>query len=152
MAGVYETLASLRIFGDDLDPDEISALLGASPTSCAIKGQDRVGRDGIKRGVVRTGRWLLEAIPRQPEDLDSQIVELLSALTSDAAVWRRLAARFKADIFCGLFMKESNEGLGLRPETLEMVGSRGLSLGFDIYGPSPGGTAESGDETGGLAE
>jgi hypothetical protein len=26
-----------------------------------------------------------------------------------------------------------NEGLELRPETLEMIGSRGLTVGFDIY-------------------
>ena len=32
-------------------------------------------------------------------------------------------------------MQESNEGLDLRPETLVMIGSRGLRLGFDIYGP-----------------
>jgi len=137
MAAVYETLTSLRIFGDDLDPDEISALLGASPTSSAKKGEDRVNRDGIKRGVERTGRWLLEAVPRQPEDLDSQIVELLSPLTGDIAVWRSLVTRFKADIFCGFFMEESNEGLELRPETLEMMGARGLSLGLDIYGARP---------------
>ena len=57
-----------------------------------------------------------------------------SPLTPDTGVWRSLVARFKADIFCGLFMDEGNEGLELRPETLEMIGSRGLSLGFDIYG------------------
>jgi len=142
MAGISRTRASLRIFGDDLDPDEISAQLGASPTSSAKKGQDRVNRDGVKRGIHRTGRWLLEAVPRQPEDLDSQIAELLSPLTADIAVWRRLVAQFKVDIFCGLFMEESDEGLDLRPETLEMIGSRGLSLGLCIYGPPSEKTAE----------
>jgi len=34
-------------------------------------------------------------------------------------------------------MEESNEGLELRPETLEMMGARGLSLGLDIYGARP---------------
>jgi len=134
MAAVYETVASLRIFGDDLDPDEISALLGASPTSSARKGEIRVSKSGRER-TERTGRWLLEAVYRQPGDLDSQIAELLSPLTGDIAVWRRLVAQFEVDIFCGLFMKESDEGLDLRPETLEMLGSRGLSLGLCIYGP-----------------
>jgi uncharacterized protein DUF4279 len=76
---------------------------------------------------------LLQADPRRPGDLDSQIADLLSPLTADTAIWQRLVAKFEADIFCGLFMEESNEGLELRPETLAMIGSRGLSLGFDMY-------------------
>lgn len=136
MSGVGRTRASLRIFGDDLDSDSVSDLLGASPSSSARKGEVWVSKRGIEH-TARTGRWLLQVVCRQPGDLDSQLVELLSQLTSDAAVWRSLAARFKADIFCGLFMEESNEGLELRPETLKMIGSRGLSVGFDIYGPPP---------------
>lgn len=132
MAVIGRTRASLRIFGDDLDPGAISALLGALPSSSARKGEIGVSKRGIEQ-TARTGRWLLEAVRRQPGDLDSQLVELLSPLTHDTDVWRGLVTRFKADIFCGLFIKEMNEGLELRPETLEMIGSRGLRLGFDIY-------------------
>lgn len=39
MAAVSKTRASLRIFGDDLDPDEISALLSASPTLSGKNGK-----------------------------------------------------------------------------------------------------------------
>src|SRR5258708_173934 len=106
-------MVSLRFFGDDLESDFISMLLGASPSSSAKKGEDRVNRDGIKRGTARTGRWLLEAASRTPGDLDSQIVELLSLLTSDLAVWRELTDRFSAELYCGLFMSESNDGLEL---------------------------------------
>jgi len=137
MAAVSETRACLRIFGDDLDPDAISALLGASPTSSAKKGEDRLGPNGIKRGTERTGRWLLEVAPRIPGDLDGQIVELLSPLNPDIAMWRDLVARFLADIYCGFFMCERNEHLELRPETLVMIGSRALSLGVELYDPTP---------------
>lgn len=136
MPDVFETTVSLRFFGDDLDPDEISALLGALPSSSVRKGDISVSKRGIER-TARTGRWLLDVVHRQPGDLDGQVVELLSPLTSDTAVWRSLVARFEADIFCGLFMKEHNEGFELRPETLAMIGARGLRLGIDIYGPSP---------------
>jgi hypothetical protein len=81
-----------------------------------------------------TGSWRLHVERRNPGDLDGQIVELLSPLCQDLAVWRDLSARFEADIFCGLFLEKSNEGIDLRPETLMMVGSRGLVLDFDIYG------------------
>jgi hypothetical protein len=143
-------MVGLRFFGDDLDPDSISALLGASPTSSAKKGEDRVSGDGIKRGIERTSRWLLAAPRRTPGDLDSQIVELLSLLTSDLAVWRQLTDRFSADLYCGLFMSESNDGLELQPQTLAMIGLRGLSLELELYAPlSPegGDTKESNLET-----
>jgi Domain of unknown function (DUF4279) len=146
MATVGKTRASLRIFGDDLDPDEISELLSASPTLSGKKGEVRVDKRGLEQ-TATTGRWLLRVARRQPGDLDSQLVELLSPLTPDIGIWRNLVARFKADIFCGLFLKESNEGLEIRPETLKMIGSRGLSLGFDIYGAPPEEADESKGET-----
>jgi len=146
MAAVSETKASLRIFGDDLDPDGISALLGAAPTSSARKGEATLGGRGIER-TARTGRWSLQAAPRRPGDLDSQIVELLSRLTLDIGVWRRLVAQYRADISCGLFMKEVNEGLEFRPETLEMIGARGLKLALDIYCFPPDETDEPKGET-----
>ncbi|MGA8398492.1 MAG: DUF4279 domain-containing protein [Stellaceae bacterium] len=132
MPVISGTRASLRIFGDDLDPDAVSLLLGAAPSVGTRKGETWINKRGIEQ-TARTGRWLLQAVRLEPGDLDSQLVELLSRLTSDTKVWRSLVTRFKADIFCGLFMKEVNEGFELRPETLEMIGLRGLPLGFDIY-------------------
>jgi hypothetical protein len=55
-------------------------------------------------------------------------------LTEDLAVWEELTTRFSADLFCGLFMREGNEGLSLSPETMQALGSRRLLLGLDIYG------------------
>jgi len=136
LAQIGKTRASLRIFGDDLDPDEISTLLSAQPSLGTRKGETSVSKSGVGQ-IASTGRWLLEVARSEPGDLDRQLVELLSPLTSDTAVWRSVAARFKADIFCGLLMEESNEGFELRPETLAMIGSRGLSLGFDIYSAAP---------------
>ena len=130
------TRASLSFFGDNLDPDEISVLLGASPTSSARMGEAWVTPSDVEsKSTARTGRWQREVAPRRPGDLDSQISELLSPLTPDIEVWRGLAAKFSARIFCGLFTEEGNEGFDLRPETLVMIASRGLRLGFDIYGP-----------------
>ena len=150
MAALSESVVSLRFFGDDLDHDAISALLGAKPTSSTKKGEERVSPDGVKRSVVRTNGWLLDAPRRMPGDLDGQIVELLSPLTSDLATWRELTDRFSADLYCGLFMRESNDGLELQPETLAMIGSRGLSLGLELYAPlslEDGDTKESDLET-----
>jgi len=56
-------------------------------------------------------------------------------LTSDLSVWQELRQRYNCDVFCGLFLHTSNEGEELEPETLSILGARGLKLGLDIYGP-----------------
>ena len=125
MDGIGRTKATLRIFGDDLNPEEVTALLGAEPTSSREKGPPR----------GRRGSWHLRAEPCSPGDLNSQVKTLLSGLTDDLSVWRDLGARFRCDLFCGLFMEVGNEGEEFTPDVLAMIGARGLSLGLDIYGP-----------------
>ena len=130
MAVVNRTVAALRLFGDDLIPAEISALLGSEPTACSKKGDFRSSSSG-REAASKTGSWRLRVEDRSPGDLNGQIQELLSRLTSDLSVWQDLSRRFRCDIFCGLFIKEGNEGEELQAETMAMVGTRGLSLGLD---------------------
>ncbi|WP_350259663.1 DUF4279 domain-containing protein [Stenotrophomonas riyadhensis] len=132
MTAFDHSLVILRFFGDDLLPDEISALLGATPTASHQKGQElRGSRPGNVR-VARTGSWQLDAERREPEDLDAQIFEILDQLTGDLAVWQSLA-RFRPDLFCGLFMGSSNDGVSLSPRALLALGRRGIEFGLDIY-------------------
>lgn len=110
-------------------------MLGGVPTVGVRKGGTWLTKRG-REIVARRGSWRLEAPRRVPGDLDGQIEELLSALTTDLDRWRVLASRFQADVFCGVFLAEGNEGLELRPSTLFAVGARGLKLGLDIYSPN----------------
>ncbi|OFS93315.1 hypothetical protein HMPREF3113_11340 [Stenotrophomonas sp. HMSC10F06] len=132
MAAFDHSLAALRFFGDELVPDEISALLGANPTVSYQKGQELVGsRTGVKR-VAKTGSWRLEAAPREPEDLEAQTFEILEQLTQDLTIWASLA-RFEPNLFCGLFMGSGNDGISLSGKALLAIGQRGIELGLDIY-------------------
>ncbi|WCM26911.1 DUF4279 domain-containing protein [Sphingomonas sp. QA11] len=132
MAAIYETTMCLRFFGDELDPDEITACLGRPPSVGMRKGGTWVTELGAEK-VARTGSWRLKTNDRQPRDFDSHIAQILEGLSDDLAVWEDLVTRFKADVFCGLFMKESNEGLSLSAKSMLDLGARGLSLEFDIY-------------------
>jgi len=77
--------------------------------------------------------WLREVPRLRPGDLDSQITELLGPLTADLAVWRDLTRRFRRDVFCGVFLGESNAGIAISAEVLKKVAERGLLIDFDIY-------------------
>lgn len=133
MASLQRSVATLRISGDDLDPQEVSRLLRCAPTFAQAKGERIVGRSTGSVRIARAGMWRLCAPDREPEDLDGQIAELLSKLTDDLGVWISIADRYKLDLFCGLFMKESNEGLSLSPQSLAALGLRHIELGLDIY-------------------
>jgi len=132
MSAFDHSLVTLRFFGDGLLPEEVSALLGATPTASHHKGQELAGsHSGVVR-IARTGSWRMAAMRREPEDLEAQIFEILDQLTGDLAVWQALA-RFRPDLFCGLFMGSSNDGVSLSPRALLALGERGIELGLDIY-------------------
>lgn len=136
MAELHESVAALRIGGDALDPDEITMIMRCAPTDGFRKGQIlrgvKTGRDYVKK----TGMWILEAIDRQPANLDAQVAEVLDKLPDDLEIWRKLSSLFEIDLFCGFFMEGSDEGLMISPESLRRLGERGISLSFCIYAPS----------------
>ena len=134
MASLDRTAASLRIFGDDLVPKEITLVLGHEPSDAEIKGQAIVGKSTGKIRVANTGSWRLSATKQSPGNLDAQIEEILSKLSSDLSVWKNLSERYQVDLFCGLFLNGGNEGLAISPKSLAALGLRGIELGLDIYG------------------
>lgn len=133
MGSVAKSAATLRIFGDDLDQEEITKLLGCEPTNAGKKGEVILASDPER--TYRTVRWILKAADREPEDLDGQVSWLLDQLSDDLTVWRSLTTRFRVDLFCGLFMNSGDEGLTLAPHTLVALGSRGIPLGLCLYPP-----------------
>lgn len=136
MGYIHHSSAVLRFFGDDLIPDQISALLGATATESCIKGETVVGKDPTRERIAKTGSWRLKATREEPENLEAQVFELLEQLTQDLAVWRKLGGQFKMDLFCGIFMGSSNDGLPLSAKALFALGERGISLDLDIYDSS----------------
>lgn len=135
MAQIQKSVATLRIFGDSLVPDEITNLLGCAPTVATTKGEIIRHPSGRER-ISRHGSWRLEALNCEPENLDHQVSWLLCQLTEDSDTWLFLNKTFKVDLFCGLFMGSSNEGFSLSPTSLLALGSRGIEIGFDVYDSS----------------
>lgn len=135
MGILHKSSVLLGFYGDDLDPYELSALLGGEPSFGVMKGDTWLTSMGVEK-VAHTGSWRLEAEEQQPANLDCQIIELLGRLTNDLAKWRSLSQRYQGRFFCGLFLASWNEGIALQPETLVLVSERRLVIDFDIYGQS----------------
>ena len=132
MSRLQESAASISFFGDDLDPDEVSAILGGKPTFGVQKGGVWLTESGVET-TAKTGSWRLVSERRQPGDLDGQIADLLRPLSEDLAAWNNLSRRFGGRVFCGLFMASPNDGVTLMPDTLCLIAERGLKLDLDIY-------------------
>jgi hypothetical protein len=134
MAAIAESRVSIRFFGDDLNPAEITRILGRDPSTQYRRGDSRTigGREYAKK----YGAWIAAAENQRPEAIDAQLGELLASMSQDLTVWRTLTSRFSADVFCGLFMDESNEGFSLSSVTVRMLADRGLEIGFDVYDPT----------------
>jgi hypothetical protein len=125
-----ESSISLRFFGDDLDPDELTQILGIEPSIAYRKGDIFRGKTYDK--IYEIGSWRLRG-KRSKTELEEQINQLLDKLPSDFEVWRGLTSRFQADLFCGLWMKRFNRGLNFEVATLQKIAERGLSIGLDVY-------------------
>lgn len=135
MAHLERSVATLRIMGDELVPEEISRLLGAEPTSGHEKGHQAPSGPSGRTVTRSSSMWRLSAEETKPENLDCQVSELLGLVTSDLSVWSSIAARFRVDLFCGWLMGSGNEGVEISPETMVALGQRGIQLSIDIYGP-----------------
>ncbi len=133
MAQVYRSLASLRIIGEELNPVEITELLGCDASDKYSKGDVRTGKKTGKKYIYKFGMWSLKASEHKPENLDAQISEILNKLSSDLKIWVKITSQYKVDLFCGVFMEEGNEGMSISPASLKALGDRGILLDLDIY-------------------
>lgn len=128
---VDEYHLSLRSFGDDLVPEEVTALLGCPPSSSCRKGDIFRGKKGER--VEPHGRWLLKAPISPGEPFEEQVTRFLAPLSQDLDVWRSLTSRFDADLFCGVWLRHWNRGMDFSPELMLALSSRGLAASLDIY-------------------
>ncbi len=127
---IEEAGASLNIYGDDLDPDEITRLLGLAPTH-----SHRLG-DRLKphSPPFRTGCWTHRvegAGPGDPADL--ALGSLLDRLPSEASFWAPLGQRYQIRIFFCIGFKGWNKAFTLSAGNVQRVARLGVRLDFDLY-------------------
>ena len=131
MSRVSRSRVSLRLIGDELDPAEVTNLLGCAPTFSCRKGDVHLLRDGLER-IEKSGVWVYET-REGVGDVDRQAMELFDRLTSDAEVWSELSEKYYMELLCGLFMEASNEAVSISPMVLRSLSERGIELVMDIY-------------------
>jgi hypothetical protein len=127
---VDECTVTVCFHGEELEPDEVTHILGVKPTNSCRKGDRFRGKK--KDRIEKQGRWLFE-LDWSNARLDDQINRILDELTSDLTGWITLSRRFQTRLSCGLWMMLWNRGLDLSPRTMQRIAERGLTLDIDIY-------------------
>lgn len=111
---VDEVRVTLALYGDELDPEEISNLLGCRPTHSHRRGEVRIGKKTGHKTVYKQGAWLLTVEGRAPRTADELTTELLEKIASDDGLWLGLGRRFDIQMRYGIFLEAWNSGFGLR--------------------------------------
>ena len=131
MPAIARVRVSLRVFGDSLEPEEVSALLGRDPTRCHRKG-DPMGGKGAT-AVEPTGAWILDSALSEKAEIEEHVETLLSSVSNDSDEWDQLTSLFSASILCSAFLDQYNEGFEVSPRLARSLADRGLVIAFDIY-------------------
>lgn len=130
---------SLDITSDDLQPTEITTLLGLQPTSHHLRG-DAFGKRGH---TYKFGRWRYATARldfRAGRCFEEQFDDFVRALPDDPAIWERITTRFEAGILICLWMRTWNREFDISTFALGELARRRLRLHIDTY-------LESDDET-----
>lgn len=135
MAGSAVLAVSISIFGEGVDPDEVSQALGASPDRSHRVGEAVSAESSARR---RTGLWSITTHGGVAEEalLAEHIALLFGRVSSDSVIWRQLADRHSTRVSIGWFMGEGNEALRVDASIVDELARRALHLDIDVFAPA----------------
>jgi len=123
---------SLVITSDDLDPAEVTGLLGIQPTDSHRRGDlNQAGRP------FNFGRWRF-ATPRLDFRQDDSWCQknfdtFVRSLPDSPDAWSRIARDYDAQVFIHVWMKTWNREFDLSAFAVGELARRHLSLHIDTY-------------------
>ena len=117
----------LAVYGELLEPGDVSALLQCEPSRILRKGDVHHGR------ALSRSAWFLEvegAAPVGPEEL---LDRLLARLPEDPAVWSQLGERFEVQWRITMRIAEISRGFELSADMQRRLAPLQVPLQFDFY-------------------
>ena len=126
---VDELSASLAVYGEDLEPGDVTNLLGIEPTFSFRRGYRRRPTSV----PAPRGGWFLKMRAVDHPDPGALIGTLLSKLPADREIWGQLNARFKVQLRVAIHMQGWNKGFGIDPASVARLATTGAEVVFDVY-------------------
>lgn len=127
------TFAELRIYGHDLDPEEITATLGLQPTTSQKRGELKTGRFSTRTTPI--GGWFLssEGVIHS-KDVRDHLAWLLRLIAPKSDQLRLLQDRddTRMSVDCIWWSAHATGGPALWPEQMRVLSELNLECSFDI--------------------
>ena len=124
------TYASLCIYHDDLDPDNVTARLGISPSETRRKGETR--RSGH---VIPVGGWFISSKGHvESRDVRRHIAWILDQIAESEDELQQLQNEgCDMQVFCYWLSASGHGGPELNHEIMRRLVSLRLDIEFDVY-------------------
>jgi len=124
--------AWLRIMSDDLDPDEVTRLLGVSPTETQRRGDPRPGKEG--RTYKKSGWFLSTAGTLTSRDARHHFDWILERIRGKKEAFTVFHSRgYLVDVCCRWDSKSGHGGPCLSPPQMRDFADLEIELWFDVY-------------------
>jgi len=123
---VTDSKVSLVLYSNNIDIEEITKLIGCTPSEA-----HRVGDIVGKRRPARIGLWSLNS-PRNLS-FEQQIQHLIDNTTDKRRIWNRLNEKYDIQLRCAIFMISWNEDFDLHPQLVEEIARRHWKFGISLY-------------------
>jgi hypothetical protein len=128
------TYATLRIYSNSIDPDEITLLLGINPTSIQRCGELVQSSRKTNTAHKLNGWFLTSDGALESRDIRQHLNWLLDQLASKEAAIRSLQLEnCRMDISCYWLARDGHGGPTISPRQMEALVKLNLELWFDVY-------------------
>ncbi|HEU5314744.1 MAG TPA: DUF4279 domain-containing protein [Chloroflexota bacterium] len=131
-----EFRVSLRVLGEDLDPDAVTRALGVAPSDSLRRG------DPVTRGARRVhaiGLWSWDAGAPATAPLAEHLARIAARFGARARAIGDLAgAGLRVDVYCSYFAGGRLSQIRLEPDALGALARLGVALTLNVYCPEDG--------------
>lgn len=123
---------TLRVFGPNVDPDQVTLLLNLQPTSAFHVG-DVMGRHGLSATCRhKSGSWCYSTENVAPGEFSRKLLEFVDKIPINALM-PNPAEETNVDLFIGCFGVRDQSAITIDPECLAVIAERKWHLVFDFY-------------------
>jgi len=122
--------ASLRIFGDNIDLDEVNDLLKVEPSSFNKAGDKFVYKGKETSRTFEKDVWKLSSPLNEEIHLDEHLNYLKGILIDKSDAIGKLKEKYEIDIFCGYRSNCDHAGFKVNSKSLELFTE--LDVDFNV--------------------
>jgi hypothetical protein len=122
---------TLGIYGEGLNPDEVSRILKCQPTKAHRCGEHP--HSNPRYSAYKKGSWLLNLKGFAPTTADELIDDIMSQVSTDVQIWQELSLTHEIRVRISVHMNGWNKGFDLSLRTIQRISDLKASIVFDIY-------------------